>query len=265
MPSHMLLEGKVAIITGAGSGIGRASAVRFAAEGAAVLVADVRGDAARKVADLITGSGGDAVPCETDVADAAQVEAMVATALSMLGRLDIVFNNAAMSRRGTAVDLLPETWDLMWRTNVSSLFHAAKHAIPYMVEHGGGSIVATSSVSGLFPDADAVGYAATKAAVLGLVKALAVDHARQGIRVNCLCPGVTATPSMLGALGGGAGALHDAVVESQPLGRLGRPEELAAVAVWLASEEASYVTGQTIIADGGLTSESQFSRILRMT
>jgi meso-butanediol dehydrogenase/(S,S)-butanediol dehydrogenase/diacetyl reductase len=134
-----------------------------------------------------------------------------------------------------------------------------------MAEQGGGSIVATASVSGLFPDSNAVGYATTKSAVFGLVRALAVDHARQGIRVNCLCPGVTATPPMLAALGGGAGPLHDALIESQPLGRLGRPDELAAVAVWLASDQASYVTGQMIIADGGLTSESQFSRLLRMT
>jgi NAD(P)-dependent dehydrogenase (short-subunit alcohol dehydrogenase family) len=185
MLSHMLLEGKVAVVTGAGSGIGRSSAVRFAAEGAAVVVADVRGDAARKVANLVTDAGGRAVPCETDVGDAVQVEAMIATAVGELGRLDVVFSNAAVSRPGTAIDLPPETWDLMWRTNVSSLFHTAKHAIPYMVDHGGGSIIATASISGLFPDANTVGYATTKAAVLGLVKALAIDHARQGIRVNC--------------------------------------------------------------------------------
>jgi NAD(P)-dependent dehydrogenase (short-subunit alcohol dehydrogenase family) len=261
----MLLEGKAALITGAGSGIGRSSAVRFAAEGAAVVVADLRGDRAKKVADLIHAGGGRAVPSEVDVGDAAQIEAMVATTLRELGQLDVVFNNAAVSLAGTAVDLSPENWDLMWRTNVSALFHIAKHAIPPMAEHGGGSIVATASVSGLFADTNAVGYATTKSAIFGLVKALAVDHARQGIRVNCLCPGVTATPSMLAALGGGSGPLRDALVESQPLGRLGGPDELAAVAVWLASDEASYVTGQTIIADGGLTSESQFSRLLRMT
>lgn len=261
----MLMREKVAIVTGAGSGIGRSSAMRFAAEGAAVLVVDVRGDKAKKVSDLVVAAGGRAVPCETNVGDSAQVEAMVAAAISELGGLDVVFNNAAASLPGNVIDLPAETWDLMWRTNVSSLFHAAKHAVPYMAEHGGGSIVATASVSGLFPDANTVGYATTKAAVFGLVKALAVDHARQGVRVNCLCPGVTATPPMLAALGGGSGRLHDALVESQPIGRLGNPDELAAVAVWLASDEASYVTGQTIIADGGLTSESQFSRLIRMT
>jgi NAD(P)-dependent dehydrogenase (short-subunit alcohol dehydrogenase family) len=261
----MLLENKAAIVTGAGSGIGRSGAIRFAAEGASVVVADRRGDRAAEVAELIVAAGGRAVACETDVADAAQIEAMVATAIRSFGGLDVVFSNAAWNRPGSAPELNPAHWDLMWRTNVSSLFHVAKFGVPLMMERGGGSIVATASVSGMFADKNNVGYVTTKSAVLGLVKALAVDHARDGIRVNAVCPGVTATPSMLSVLNGGEGPVHDALVESQPLGRLGSPEELAAVAVWLASDEASYVTGQTIVADGGLTSESQFSRLVRMT
>jgi NAD(P)-dependent dehydrogenase (short-subunit alcohol dehydrogenase family) len=260
----MLHHGKVAVVTGAGSGIGRSSATRFASEGAAVLVADSRGDKAQKVAALIVDAGGRAVASETDVGDAVQVEAMVVRAVQEFGGLDAVFNNAGVSRPGSAIDLTAAEWDEMWRINVSSLFHAAKVAVPLMAERGGGAVVATASVSASFADGASVGYAATKAAVIGLVKALAVDHAREGVRVNAISPGVTATPPMMAALGGGSGALYERAVESQPVGRLGAPDEIAAVAVWLASDEASYLTGQNIVVDGGLTSESQFSRLRRM-
>ena len=131
-----------------------------------------------------------------------------------------------------------------------------------MAERGGGAIVATASISGLSADAGQVGYAATKAAVMGLVRALAVDHTRQGVRVNCVCPGMAATPPLLHPLG--EGALNDAATDSPPAGRLAEPDEIAAVALWLASDESSYVTGQAIVADGGLGAESQFSRLTRM-
>lgn len=260
----MLHDGKVAVVTGAGSGIGRSSATRFASEGAAVVVADVRGDKAQKVAARITDAGGRAVASETDVSDPVQVEAMLALAVRELGRLDVVFNNAGVSRPGSVLELATADWDEMWRTNVSSLFHAAKFGVPLMTERGAGAIVATASVSARFADADSVGYAATKAAIIGLVKALAVDHAREGVRVNAISPGVTATPPMMAALGGGNGPLYERAVQSQPVGRIGAPDEIAAVAVWLASDEASYLTGQDIIVDGGLTSESTFSRLRRM-
>ena len=258
----MQLQGKVAIVTGAGSGIGRASAIRFAAEGAAVVVADIRGKRADATTEEILAAAGQAVASATDVADEAAVAAMVRLARDEFGGLDVLFNNAGVSQPGTAVELTGREWDAMWRTNVSSLFFGAKHAVPLMVERGGGAIVATASISGLSADAGQVGYAATKAAVIGLVRALAVDHARQGVRVNCVCPGMTATPPMLHALGDGA--LRDAALDSSPIGRLANPHEIAAVALWLASDESSYVTGQAIVADGGLGAESQFSRLTRM-
>ena len=255
-----LLENTVAIVTGAGSGIGRASARRFAAEGAAVLVVDVRGDKARACADEIVEAGARAQACETDVSDPPQVEVMVATAARDLGGLDVLFNNAGVSVLGTAVELSGADWERIWNTNVSSLFYGAKYAVPVMAERGG-SIVATASISGLVADGGQVGYAASKAAVIGLTRALAVDHARDGIRVNCICPGMTATPPMLSFLRDGP--LSEAAADAIPVGRLGTPEELAAVAVWLASAESSFVTGQAIVADGGLTVESHFSRMMR--
>jgi len=262
LTGRLLLEDTVAIVTGAGSGIGKASALRFAVEGAGVLVVDVRADRVQHTAEEIVAAGGRAIACTVDVGHPTQVEAMVATALREFGRLGVLFHSAAVSRPGNAVDLSEDDWEITWKTNVSSLFYGAKFAVPAMAERGG-SIVATASISGLAADAGQVGYVTSKGAIISLTRALAVDHARAGIRVNCICPGPTATPPLLHVLGDGP--LYEATIASQPLGRLGQPEEIAAVAVWLASDESSYITGQAIVADGGLTSETQFSRISRMT
>lgn len=255
------MQDKIAIVTGAGSGIGRAAALRFAREGAAVVVADVREAAARRCAEEIAASGGRSLVSVTDVGDAAQVEAMCELARRELGGVDVLFNNAATNQPGTALDLTTEQWDRMWRTNVSALFHAARYAVPIMSVRGGGSIVATASISALASDSGQVGYVATKAALIGLVRALAVDHAAAGIRVNCICPGMTATPPLVRAFG--EGPMLDAARASIPLRRLAEPDEIASVALWLASDGASYVTGQAIVADGGLLSESAFSRLQR--
>jgi NAD(P)-dependent dehydrogenase (short-subunit alcohol dehydrogenase family) len=190
----MLLQGKVAIVTGAGSGIGRASALRFAAEGAAVVAADIRGPKVDETVALIEGDGGTAVPCQANVADAADVERMVAFAVDTFGGLDALFNNAGTLRPGTAVDLSVEDWDLVMAINVRSVFLGAKYAVPAITARGGGTIVSTASVSGLNGDPASVVYSASKAAVINLTRSLAVDHARQQIRVNCICPGAIDTP-----------------------------------------------------------------------
>ncbi len=255
----MLLDKKVAIVTGAGSGIGKASALRFAAEGAAVVVADVRAAKAEETAGEISDRGGRALACAVDVSDAGQVEAMVGAAAGAFGRLDVLFNNAATTRLGDAVALSLADWDLIWRTNVSAIFVAAKHAVPLMGAHGGGAIISTASVSGLLADRGQVAYAATKAAVIGLTRALAVDHAAAGVRVNCICPGMTATPPMVRAAGDET--LRARMNATSPMGRWAEPEEIAAAAVWLASEQSSYVTGQSIVVDGGMTAQSHFSTV----
>jgi NAD(P)-dependent dehydrogenase (short-subunit alcohol dehydrogenase family) len=251
----MDFSGRVVVVTGAGSGIGRASALRFAAEGADVLVADVREAKAQQTVEEITAAGGRAAARGVDVSDGDAVRAMVESAVDTFGRLDVLFNNAATTRAGTAVELSAEDWTMIWNTNVSSVFHGAKHAIPLMTP--GGVVLSTASVSGLFGDAGQVAYATTKAAVINLTRALAVDHAAQGIRVNCICPGMTATPSLLRGFRDNPDL--QAVAEgAQPLGRFARPEEIAAAALWLASDESSFVTGQALVVDGGLTAQNVF-------
>jgi NAD(P)-dependent dehydrogenase (short-subunit alcohol dehydrogenase family) len=252
-----LLHEKVAIVTGAGSGIGRASAMRFAAEGARVLVADLRADRAAECAAAIQAAGGVATAHEVDVSDSGAVAAMVQAAVESYGRLDVVFNNAAVARIGDVVDLSAADWTLMWNTNVSAIFFAAKHAVPIMAAQGGGCMVSTASVSGMFADGGQVGYAATKAAVINLTRALAVDHAAAGIRANCICPGMTATPPMLHGLRADP-RLAELGPATPPIGRLAQPEEIASAAAWLCSDEASYVTGQALVVDGGLTAQSHF-------
>jgi NAD(P)-dependent dehydrogenase (short-subunit alcohol dehydrogenase family) len=258
-----LLAGRVAIVTGAGSGIGWASAIRFASEGAAVLAADVRGAKAQACADEINRTGGTSVALEVDVADAAAIQAMVLAAADTFGRLDIVFNNAATTRIGTVLELSAQDWELIWNTNVSAVFFAAKYAVPIMAAQGRGTIISTASVSGLLADTAQVAYTASKAAVISLTRSLAVDHAAQGIRANCICPGMTATPALLHGLRADPqlASLGPAV---PPMGRLADPAEIAAAAVWLASDESSYVNGQALVVDGALTAQSHFGLISRI-
>ena len=256
----MLLENKIAIVTGAGSGIGEASALRFAAEGAAVVVADIRAHRARQTVDAITEAGGQAVAVEVDVADVASVAAMVDAAVAAFGGLDVLFNNAGTLRPGTAVELSVEDWDLVMGVNVRSVFLGAKFAVPVMQARGGGSIINTASVSGLHGDGGAVVYAASKAAVINLTRALSTDHAPDGIRVNAICPGTIETPPVQRMMQH-PGALRTNL-DAHALGRLGRPDEIAAAAVWLASDESSFVTGEALVVDGGLHARSPLGRLV---
>ena len=253
----MLLPGKVAIVTGAGSGIGRASALRFAAEGASVVAADVRGPKVDETVAMIEAAGGAAVPHVGDVADAADTERMVATAVEEFGGLDALFNNAGTIRPGTAVTLSPEDWDLVMAVNVRSVFLAVKYAVAAMVERGGGAIVSTASVSGLAGDPANVAYSASKAAVVNLTRSLAVDHARQRIRVNCICPGAVDTPPVGRMLAEPEARAR--AERAHPLGRIGRPEDIAAAAVWLCSDESAWITGHALVVDGGLSAQSHLT------
>jgi meso-butanediol dehydrogenase / (S,S)-butanediol dehydrogenase / diacetyl reductase len=246
------LDGKVAVVTGGASGIGAATLRRFAAEGAAVVCADVdEAGGARLVAEL-EGRGDRAAFQRTDVGVLADLEAAVALAVERFGGLDVMHNNAVWTGGGYVADIDPEIWDRSLQVSLTGVFYGMRAAIPAMLARGGGSIITTSSVEGFFGEIMAAPYATAKAAVLNLTRTVAVEYGRKRIRANCICPGAVDTP-MLGLLAQVSPRSREDLAAQHALGRILRPEEIANVALFLASDESSAITGAAIVADGGLT------------
>jgi NAD(P)-dependent dehydrogenase (short-subunit alcohol dehydrogenase family) len=249
----MQLSGKVALITGAASGIGRATALLFAREGAAVALADLNTDGGQCVVDQISKSGGRAFFEGIDVTRVADCQRLVERAIREFGRIDILFNNAGIIRRATVLDLSEDDWDRVMAVNVKSIYLLSREVIPHMQKAGGGTIINTASGWGLTGGAKAAVYCASKGAVVLLTKAMAVDHGPQKIRVNCICPGDTDT-SMLRDEARQLGEENRrflAEAAKRPLGRVGTPEEIAQAALYLASDASSFVTGTALVVDGG--------------
>ncbi len=250
----MRLRDKVALITGAGSGIGRESALLFAREGAAVVAADVREDGAVDTVEAIVAGGGRALAVRADVALAGDCEAMVARAEDAFGRLDVLFNNAGImdARDDDAVGTSEEVWDHTMNVNARGVFLGCKYGIPALRRAGGGSIINTASFVALVGAATPqLAYTASKGAVLALTRELAVVHARENIRVNALCPGPLRTELLMKVLDTEAKRARRLV--HVPMGRFGEASEMARAALFLASEDASYMTGSELTVDGGLT------------
>ena len=251
------LDGKTALVTGGGSGIGRAASLAYAREGARVVVADVNVEGGEETVLRIKEAGGDAILVHADVSKPEDTQAMVAQAVEAFGSLDCAFNNAGISggreRRLTA-DYLEEDWDRVIGINLKGVWLCMKAEIPQMVKQGGGAIVNTASIMGLISTSGSSAYTAAKHGVVGLTKAAALEYASQGVRVNAVCPGYIHTPMVqprLDAIDG----YEDQLKARHPLGRLGEPEEIAAAVVWLSSDAASFVTGHNMPVDGGYTAQ----------
>lgn len=245
----MMLAGKVALVTGAASGIGRATALLMAAEGAQVVTADIDADGAAATAGVIAQQGGEALAVTADVTDDAQVAAMVAATLARFGRLDCAFNNAGVAPREAAplAAIEPAEWQRVIAANLTSVFLCLRHEIPAMIAGGGGAIVNTASIAGRIALASAGAYVAAKHGVIGLTRNAALDHARDGIRVNAVCPGFVDTP----LASRGIERRRAAILARVPMARIGEPAEIAQLVVWLCSERASFVNGADVAADGG--------------
>lgn len=251
----MRLAGKIAVVTGSASGIGHETAKLFAAEGAHVVVADRDADAAAKVALQLAADGAAAEAVALDVSQEDQVKALLDGVKSRHGRLDILVNNAGYGFAGTVADTSVEDWDALFAVNVRGVFLGCKHAVPIFAAQGGGIIVNTASGGAIVGIANRAAYTASKGAVAALTRAMAIDHADDMIRVNCVAPGTIETPyfTEIFAKSPDAAALRKGLEDRQVMGRLGRPEEIARAILFLASDDATFCTGSTLVVDGGWT------------
>ncbi len=247
------LQGEVALVTGATSGIGEAIARRFAAEGACVAVVGRDEERGQRVMREITARDGEAVFFPADVTDDAAVARLLARVVQTFGDLGIVVNNAGLSKAGTVLDTTPGDWEMLWHVNVTSAFLVAHHAMPHLLRRGAGAVINVSSEAGLKGLKDRAAYCAAKSAIVGLTRAMAVDHSPDGVRVNCICPGTVETP-MIGRMieaNSDPRALKDAFLQRRLTPFLGTPEDVAEAALYLALPGNRYVTGAVLSVDGG--------------
>jgi dihydroanticapsin dehydrogenase len=249
----MQLQDKVAIITGAATGIGRATALLFAKEGASVVVADINEDDARRTVADIEDKGGSARFVQTDVSEAEDVQALMERSAEEMGGIDVIVNNAGAQRSGAVTEFEESEWDLLMRVNPRSCFLGAKYGVPYLRERGGGSIVNVSSLAGLKGGPGMTAYSASKGAIIAFTRALAEELAPDNIRANSVCPGWIDTPFNEPAIEfmGGRAQQEEMVQQTVPLKRQGTPEEIAPGILYLASDASSYATGQELVIDGG--------------
>jgi NAD(P)-dependent dehydrogenase (short-subunit alcohol dehydrogenase family) len=253
-PKVGIFEGKVALITGSGGGLGAASALAFAREGAKVVVADVNITGGRQTVQMIEKAGGKAIFVKADVSNQADVKALVAKTIESYGRLDYAHNNAGVEHAPAPLtELTEEAWDRTLRINLKGVWLCLKYEIPQMAKNGGGAIVNTSSVAGLHGTRQHGAYGASKWGVISLTKTAALENGAAGVRVNAVCPGAMSGTAMWDFLVSFAPDMPSRVPSTIPLGRTCKPEEIAQTVVWLCSDAASYVTGHTMVVDGGST------------
>jgi NAD(P)-dependent dehydrogenase (short-subunit alcohol dehydrogenase family) len=259
------LDGKVAVITGAASGMGRASAIRFAKEGAAVVVTDLNDEGGASTVAECKSGGGKAVFHRVDVSSEADIKGAVDRAVREFGRLDIIFNNAGLGgATGPLEKVTADNWDRTMAILLRAVFLGIKYSVPEMRKVGGGSIISTSSVGGLRGSGYLAAYCAAKAAVINLTQSAAIEYGHDHIRVNCICPGGVNTPLIYAGSKGGYEESEKNMARMQPIPRAGRPEDIANMALFLASEEAEWITGTAMVVDGGMNTGNARFRLSNM-